>query len=89
MTSLPNIAREDCIATNHSCGQFQAGSSVEEAIGAVACCQSMEGDALKSDRQVEQVFVLLVPSFPARPKQLQLLFALIQSFIDVRFDLLN
>ena len=27
--------------------------------------------------------------FPARPKRLQLLFALVQSFIDVGFDLVN
>ena len=53
------------------------------------CCQGKEGCALETGSEVEKILVLLFSSFPARSKRLQLLLALVQSFIDVGFDLVR
>ena len=87
MALLPNIVSEDFVAINHSCGQSQVRKSVKKAVRPVACRQGMQSYSLESGRQVEQILVLLISRLPARSKELQLLFAVTQLFVDIRFNL--
>lgn len=87
MASLPHILRKGRVAINHSCSQFQTLDAVEEVIGPVMCCQGKGSEVLESGCKVKQIVLLLLPSISTRSEISELLFALVQFFIYVRFDL--
>ena len=72
---------------DHSCSQFQTLDAVKGVIGPVMCCQGKGSEALQSGCNVKQIFLLLLPSISTESEVNELLFALVQFLIYVRFNL--
>ena len=84
---LLKILCKDRVAMDHSCSQFQTLDAVKGVIGPVMCCQGKGSEALECDCKVKQIFLLLLPSISTESEVSELLFALVQLLICVRFHL--